>query len=61
MQRKWEKFFRACWDRMCITMTNLTKSYKTLKYMGLNSTQATRCKELSNYQTFLDAGWTTGY
>ena len=46
---------------MCITMTNLTKSYKTLKYMGLNSTQATRCKELSNYQTFLDAGWTTGY
>lgn len=36
-------------------------SYKTLKYVGLTSAQATICQGLSNYQAFLDAGWTTGY
>lgn len=34
---------------------------KTLKYVGLTSDQATRCQSLSNYQAFIDAGWTTGY
>lgn len=34
---------------------------KTLADIGLTSDQATRCQSLSNYQAFLDAGWTTGY
>ena len=34
---------------------------KTLKQVGLSSAQATVCQGLSNYQEFLDAGWTTGY
>ena len=34
---------------------------KTLKDIGLSQTQATTCTTLSNYQDFLDAGWTTGY
>lgn len=33
----------------------------TLAHIGLTSTQATRCQSLSNYQAFLNAGWTTGY
>lgn len=33
----------------------------TLAHIGLTSAQATRCQSLSNYQAFLDAGWTTGY
>lgn len=45
---------------MCINATNYTGT-KTLKYIGLTSTQATICQGLSNYQAFLDAGWTTGY
>ena len=44
----------------CISATSYT-STKTLKYMGLSSTQATTCQSLSNYQAFLNAGWTTGY
>lgn len=35
--------------------------YKTLKYIGLSAEQATKCTTLSNYQAFLDAGWTTGF
>ncbi|MGN1301209.1 MAG: hypothetical protein ACI4U9_01605 [Clostridia bacterium] len=47
---------------MCINAVGITGSvYKTLKYLGLTSTQATICTTLSNYQAFLDAGWTTGY
>ena len=46
---------------MCITMKNLTSTAKTLKYMGLSSSQATKCTTLSNYQSFLDSGWKTGY
>lgn len=46
--------------RMCINATNYGKT-KTLAAIKLNSTQATRCQSLSNYQDFLDAGWTTGY
>lgn len=34
---------------------------KTLKYIGLTESQATTCTTLSNYQAFLNAGWTTGY
>lgn len=45
---------------MCIGATSYTGK-KTLKYIGLSSTQATTCQTLSNYQAFLDAGWTTGY
>ncbi len=45
----------------CITMTKIAASNKTLKFVGLTSEQATTCQGLSNYQAFLDAGWTTGY
>lgn len=34
---------------------------KTLKYMGISSTQATTCQSLSNWSAFTAAGWTTGY
>lgn len=37
------------------------KTKSTLKNVGINSSQAARCQTLSNYQAFLDAGWTTGY
>lgn len=43
----------------CITMTGVTN--KTLKYMGLSAEQINTCKTLSNYQAFLDAGWSSGY
>lgn len=46
---------------MCINAVKITSSNKTLKYIGLSSSQATTCQGLSNYQAFLDAGWTTGY
>lgn len=45
---------------ICISATSYTGT-KTLKQIGLSSTQATTCQTLSNYQAFLDAGWTTGY
>lgn len=45
--------------QMCISATNV--STKTLAYIGLTSDQATKCTTLSNYQTFTEAGWTTGY
>lgn len=34
---------------------------KTLFFVGLTEAQANICKTLSNYQAFLNAGWTTGY
>lgn len=40
--------------------TNVTGN-KTLRYVGLTSAQATRCQSLSNYQDFVNAGWSTGY
>lgn len=46
-----------CTNAIKITNTN----YKKLSYIGLTSSQATRCQSLSNYQAFLDAGWETGY
>lgn len=45
--------------QMCIGMTNANT--KTLKYMGITSTQATTCQSLSNWSAFVSAGWTTGY
>ena len=45
---------------MCINATKIT-SNKTLKYLGLTQEQATTCQSLSNYQDFVNAGWTTGY
>ena len=47
--------------RMCINTTTSYTRAKTLATIGITSTQATRCQSLSNYQDFLDAGWTTGY
>lgn len=46
--------------QMCINAVSYT-DVKTLKIIGLSSAQATTCQSLSNYQAFLDAGWTTGY
>ena len=46
--------------QMCINAVKMS-SNKTLKSIGLTSAQATTCQGLSNYQAFLDAGWTTGY
>lgn len=46
--------------RMCINATSYTGT-KTLERVGLTEDQATICETLSNYQAFLDAGWTTGY
>ena len=45
---------------MCTSAISYTRT-KTLKEIGLSETQATTCQTLSNYQAFLDAGWTTGY
>lgn len=45
---------------MCKNATKIT-SYKTLKWLGLTSEQANKCKTLSNYSVFTSAGWTTGY
>ena len=45
---------------MCSSTTNYAKT-KTLKHIGLSSEQAIKCTTLSNYQSFLNAGWTTGY
>lgn len=48
--------------QMCINAVKVTSaSYKNLKKVGLSSAQATICQGLSNYQAFLNAGWTTGY
>ena len=45
---------------MCTNATSYTGT-KTLKYIGINTTQATTCQSLSNYSAFTAAGWTTGY
>ena len=44
-----------------LTMCINAKEKSSLKAFGLTSAQATRCQSLSNYQAFLNAGWTTGY
>lgn len=43
----------------CITATSYTRT-KTLNALGLNSTQRQKCTTLSNYQAFINAGWTIG-
>ena len=45
---------------MCANATSYTKT-KTLAYIGLTSAQANKCKSLSNYSAFTNAGWITGY
>ena len=45
---------------MCANAVKIT-SKKTLKYIGLTQEQANICTTLSNYQDFVNAGWTTGY
>lgn len=46
----------------CVSCVKQTSAgYKKLSYLGLTSDQATKCQSLSNYQAFLNAGWTTGY
>ena len=45
---------------MCTNATSYTRT-KTLKYIGLTSEQANKCKTLSNYSAFTSAGWTIGY
>lgn len=50
-------------NKILLMFANATKytDTKTLRKAGLSSDQATRCQSLSNYQAFIDAGWTTGY
>lgn len=45
---------------MCTGATSFTGT-KTLAEIGISEEQATRCQNLSNWQAFLDSGWTTGY
>jgi hypothetical protein len=47
--------------QMCINTTSAYTKTKTLAYLGLTQAQATTCQSLSNYQAFINAGWTTGY
>lgn len=47
---------------MCIGAVKITDTNKkTLKYIGLNQTQAETCQTLSNWDAFVEAGWSTGY
>ena len=43
------------------TVYNASNNTKTLKWIGLSSTQATTCTTLSNRAACETAGWTTGY
>lgn len=47
--------------QMCINSKITNASYKTLKAVGLSSTQATKCQSLSNWSALQAKGWTTGY
>lgn len=49
--------------QMCVNATAFINqgTNLTLKYIGLSQAQATICQGLSNYQDFINAGWTTGY
>ena len=46
---------------MCINVTRIPSNKKTLRHIGLTQAQAQVCTTLSNYQAFVNAGWTTGY
>lgn len=51
-------------NNVLATMLTLTSAYtgtRTLKYIGLSSTQATTCTTLSNWSALEAAGWSTGY
>jgi len=43
------------------THSNSASGTKTLKYIGLSSSQATTCTGLANWTTLQAKGWTTGY
>lgn len=45
----------------CLTITEVYTGEKTLKQIGLSKAQADTCKTLSNYTSFVENGWTTGY
>lgn len=45
---------------MCAKATSYT-AIKTLRNIGLTSSQATLCQTMTNWQMFVNAGWTTGY
>ena len=44
---------------MCVNSRHANS--KTLNEIGLTSTQATTCQTLSNWDAFVEAGWSTGY
>lgn len=46
---------------MCANCKNDGTNYKTLQWIGLSSTQATKCTTLSNWSACTAKGWTTGY
>lgn len=48
----------------CINATRISSSYRTLQNLGINNTTVypvSRIEALSNYQAFINAGWTIGY
>lgn len=49
--------------QMCINAVKMGSGYKTLSNLGLSSTYypSATIQGLSNYQAFIDAGWTIGY
>ena len=46
---------------MCSQNRKVGADSRNLKSMGLSSTQATRCESLSNWDAFVNAGWSSGY
>lgn len=44
-----------------LTAKNIVSTQRTLAKIGLSETQATTCTTLSNWQSLVDKGWTTGY
>ena len=46
---------------MCANVSSNYSEEKTLKDIGLTSAQATTCETLSNWEAFVEAGWSTGY
>ena len=49
--------------RMCINATKTASGYKNLYTLGFKASTfpVSKLETLSNYQDFLDAGWSTGY
>ncbi len=46
---------------LAMCTNSAVSSNKTLAFIGLTQEQTTTCQGLSNYQAFVNAGWTTGY